>query len=410
MQQDINRKIYHDLIGPIIPVKQMIFVSGPRQAGKTTFINQVASNFDHRTYVNWEVAADRRKIIADPDFFQNIERVGSSRPAVVFDEIHKKTKWKNYLKSCYDRFGSEYKFFCAGSGRLDLFQKGSDSLAGRYFLFHVWPFTVAELAGLQKEFEDFFKDPLAPCSVSDLEKTQKIWQRLLDKSGFPDPYLSVAPSFQALWQQNYQNQLLREDVPSLTRIEKIDQLEALMYFLPSKVGNPLSINNLAKDLGVAFETVKNWLSVFERMFLVFRISPWSAKLPRAVTKEQKLYLFDYTLIEDEGSRFENMVAMELWRAVHSWNERGLGKFKLCFARNRDEKEVDFLICNKNKPWLLIETKLSDESATKSARLIQSALKVPLVQLIQSDGVWKETRLADQRVLVCTASKWLASLP
>ena len=114
-------------------------MAGPRQVGKTTLAQNIARSFVNSVYFNWDIPDHRIRLINNPAFFEEIERKDASTPLVVFDEIHKSRDWKNYLKGVYDQFHQEYQFLISGSGRLDTYQKGGDSLAGRYYLFHLWP-------------------------------------------------------------------------------------------------------------------------------------------------------------------------------------------------------------------------------------------------------------------------------
>ena len=152
-------------------------------------------------------------------------------------------------------------------------------------------------------------------------------------------------------------------------------METLFYLLPSKVGSPLSIPSLSRDIKVSYNSIRAWLSVFERFFLVFSISPWTKKISRAVQKERKYYLWDSPRINNAAARFENMVALELYRAVSSWNELGFGSFSLHFIKNRDQQEIDFLIADAGRPFIMIEAKLNDDQPTTAFRKFQKILNI-----------------------------------
>jgi len=139
--------------------------------------------------------------------------------------------------------------------------------------------------------------------------------------------------------------------------------------------------SLSRDIHVSFDSVRNWIEIFENFFMVFRIAPWAKKISRAITKEKKLYLFDYGGIDSHAAKFENMVALDLFRAVSNWNDLGLGSFSLHYLRNRDKEKVDFLISNNHNPLLLIESKLSDDHPSKSLIKFQKVLNIPAVQLV-----------------------------
>ncbi len=105
-----------------------------------------------------------------------------------------------------------------------------------------------------------------------------------------------------------------------------------------------------------------------------------------------------------------MVALELSRAIHTWNEYGYGRFALHYLRNKDKQEVDFLISEQNKPVLLVETKLSDDALAKNLANFQDILHIPAVQLVQKENVFKYLKNGQDKVLIVTAHQWLSSLP
>ena len=166
----------------------MVFIAGPRQAGKTTLTQILAEDFTNSLYFNWDILEEKRKLIENPSFYEEVKRNDNSVPLIIFDELHKYSNWKNYLKSVYDRDKDNYNFIVSGSGRLDMYQKGGDSLAGRYFIFYLWPFTLAELAGNNLPFEQFMSNPIEVRSCPN--ETQPVWNKLSQFSGFPDPYLN----------------------------------------------------------------------------------------------------------------------------------------------------------------------------------------------------------------------------
>ncbi|MFO7535376.1 MAG: ATP-binding protein [Kiritimatiellia bacterium] len=386
-----------------------MLLAGPRQCGKTTLSNLIGESFPNRLYFNWDVPSDKRKLMANPDFFEALPRVDASRPLVVLDEIHKYRHWKNYLKGAYDRFHKDYLFLVTGSGRLDAYQKGGDSLAGRYDLFHLWPLTLAELGGQQAAPEAFFASPLA-VTQSDHAALRASWDRLAAFSGFPEPYLTAKPAAYRRWSAGYHRQLIREDIRDMTAIRTVDQVETLFYLLPSRIGSPLSITGLAEDLKVAYNTVAQWLSVFERVYLIFSVKPWTASIARSIQKERKIYLLDYALIEDPAAKFENMVALELMRAVSSWNDLGLGNYELHFVRDKEKREVDFLIVERRKPVLLVEAKLSDESPSPALMRFQRQLKAPAIQLVRDAKQYRLLHNEEERMLIAPPWRWLPRLP
>ena len=406
----LKRKLYINLWESLSSEKQMIFLSGPRQVGKTTLAKFIARSYSNKYYFNWDIISNKKLLIKDPAFFQHINRVDSTKPIVILDEIHKYKQWKNYLKGIYDQFKNEYVFLVSGSGRLDTYQKGGDSLAGRYFKFHLFPFTIAELSRENRDFSSFISNPLKKFDINKSQSTKKIWNALFNTGGFPEPFIKGTKAFLNRWSLNYYHQIVREDIRDVSDIRRINSLDLLFSLLPSKVGSPLSINNLAQDTQTAFDSIKSWLALFESFYLIFRISPWTKKVSRAILKEKKLYLFNYTEIQDKGSMFENMVALELFRAINNWNDYGFGRFTLHFIRNKEKEEVDFLIADNKNPVLLVEAKFSDEAVSKSLLRFQNDLGIPAVQLVNNENIYRYFKNGKNNILVVTAHQWLSSLP
>jgi predicted AAA+ superfamily ATPase len=406
----IPRSIYSSIWEQLAAEKAMVFMAGPRQVGKTTLARSIAEPFTNKLYFNWDVVTDRARLAKDAYFFKNMERRDDSKPIVILDEIHKYRDWKNYLKGVYDGFHREYHFLIAGSGRLDTYRKGGDSLAGRYAMFRLWPLTLAELVSDRREtLEAFWDNPLAVAPDRN-DAAGQAWGRLRNFTGFPEPYARARHPSYRRWSTSYASQLIREDIRDLTAIRLIGDVETLFALLPERVGSSLSFQSLSEDLKVSYNTVRNWVETLERFFLVFSITPWTRKVARAIHKARKTYLFDYGRIENPALRFENMIALELFRAVNTWNDLGLGSFGLHFVRTKEGLEVDFLVTNNRKPLLLVEAKAKDAVVPKALRKIQSQLRVPAVQVLDQGDTFRRHANGDQAVLVVPATMWLPRFP
>lgn len=172
----------------------------------------------------------------------------------------------------------------------------------------------------------------------------------------------------------------------------------------------MSLPSLARDLKLAYTTVQSWLDILERFYLTFTLTIWTERIARAIQKERKVCLFDVPRAKDPAARFENQVALELWRAVSCWNSMGAGDFSVHFIRNKEHQEVDFLVANDHEPVLLVETKLADERPSESLLKIQRALRIPAVQLVRRARTFRAYRNDTLPVLVAPACCWLAALP
>ncbi|MGH9323929.1 MAG: ATP-binding protein, partial [Vicinamibacteria bacterium] len=315
--------------------RKMVFVGGARQVGKTTLALDLLSS--PRGYMNWDVPEHRERIL---------KRELPPTSTWVFDELHKYRAWRNYLKGLYDAPRREKKrILVTGSARLDLYRRGGDSLQGRYHYLRLHPFSVAEL-GLQ--------------SASD-------FRDLLELGGFPEPFLGGSKREASRWSREYRTRLIREDVVSLEQVHDLGGLELLMLRLPELVGSPLSINALREDLNVSHKTASHWIAIFERLYAVFRLSPFGAPRIRAVKKEQKHYHTDWSLVRERSLRFENLVASHLLKWVHFEMDSQGRDLELGYFRDVTGREVDFIVTEERKPILLIESKWSDAEPSPHLR-------------------------------------------
>lgn len=380
---------------------RFLLLAGPRQVGKTTLAKAWV---ERGSYFNWDIDEDRESILTNI-FNKKVEIM--ARGKVVLDEVHKYARWKAALKGLYDRQLQDLRFVVTGSARLDTYQKGGDSLLGRYEYLRVHPLTLGELREAKvKEPPKTPSNWMALGAISWIE-AENILQKLEVRSGFPDPYFSKDHRRYNRWSNLRKNQLLKEDVRDLSNIQMISLLEHLILLLPERVGSPLSINSLREDLRVNHETVSRWIELLERLYYVFRISPFSNRVSRALRNEQKLYFWDWAQNEDEGKRFENLVASHLLKSVHLWTDLGYGAYDLRYIRNKEKKEIDFLITLGTRPVAAIECKLSDESPSDSWRAFDSVIgSVPRFQVVRTPGV--DRRLANG-IRVVSASRFFQDL-
>ncbi len=388
---------------------KMAFVSGPRQVGKTTLAQRYQERFSQSLYLNWDSVLHQKRILTDPAFLDKENRDPSRPFLVVFDEIHKYARWKNYLKGLYDEHKNEFRFLVTGSGRLELFKKGGDSLLGRYFSVPLFPLTQGELTGrLQgvKEFKQGLQDTPRGSTADHAS-----YEQLFQFSGFPEPFTHGTVDFYNLWFTERKTLLFREDIRDASAIREISLLEHLGHLLPERIGSPLSLNALKGEVGVAFETVRDWLLLLEQFFYLFRLMPFTARLSRALRKESKAYLYDWVEIEDEGRRFENLVALHLLKAVRLWTAMGEKGINLNFVRDKEKREVDFVLSEGRRPFCLIECKAADETPSPSLVYFQKKLNVPVaVQLLHKSGVCKKMRANGATRWVISAEQWLPMLP
>ncbi len=405
----ISRTIAETISTILERYRKMVFLSGPRQVGKTTLAQTYQKKFSQSFYFNWDDLRHQKMLAKDPYFFQKQNRDPKKPFLVILDEIHKYSRWKNYLKGVYDSFKEEFLFLITGSGRLDLFKRGGDSLLGRYFGVKLFPLSVGELEESFPSLADFKSRLYEVPDVS--RKAHEAYDLLFEMSGFPDPFLKADKKFYQLWFKERKSLLLREDIRNASFIREISLLEMLSHLIPERVGNPLSLNALREDVNVAFETIRDWVLLLEQFYYLFRLTPYSRRVARSLKKEAKVYLYDWVEVEDHGSRFENLVALHLWKAVHIWQDQGEESVMLHYLRDKDKREVDFVLVHKNNPFCLIECKAGQEELSPALIYFQKKLQVPVaIQLVHKQGVCKKMKEGDWVRWVISADRWLRILP
>jgi len=374
--------------------RQMRFIAGPRQCGKTTIAKKkLLSAETERLYYNWDRKEIRSRYRKEGDFLgaDILDYEKESIKWTCLDEIHKYPGWKNILKDFFDTHEDSVNFIITGSARLDMFRKSGDSLAGRYFLFRLNPLILSEVLGHRlkailpgKNAKDYIENNLAGKGEAEEEITQ-----LLRYSGFPEPFLTSTGVFHKKWQESYSERIVKEDLRDLSHIHNLEKVMELIYFLPGRIGSPLSINSLREDIEVNYRTVQNYLRYLELSYVTFTLSPYSQNRKALVKKEKKVYFYDWTAVANDAIRFENYLAVELKARIEIWNDTTEDRYTLRYVRNRDGRETDFLIIKNESPWLLLEAKLKKDVIARHHFTHSEFLgNIPIVQVTREPGVIK----------------------
>lgn len=332
----------------------MAFVSGPRQVGKTTACREVSDY-----YLNWDNLDDRRQLLAGPASIATaigIERLRAKLPVAVLDELHKYSKWKGLLKGLFDTYGDRAKWIVTGSSRLDVFRRGGDSLMGRYLLYRVHPWSVAEC--LHIDIPE--KAIRAPQEINAAD-----WVALCEHGGFPEPFLKRDVRFSNRWRTLRHEQLSKEDLRDVTRVQDLGAIEVLMRILEERSGQQLVYSNLAVEISVSVDTIRRWVDLLGRLHFGFLVRPWFKNVTKSLRKEPKWFLRDWSGVSDAGAKAETMVACHLLKAVEGWTDLGLGKFELRYLRDKLKREVDFIVVRDGKPWFLVEVKKSEQKLSSA---------------------------------------------
>jgi hypothetical protein len=388
----------------------MAFIAGPRQVGKTTLAKSMIPNLEPAiNYFNWDVAEHRKTLLKEV-FSGKTDLKDARRKLIVFDEIHKYPRWKNTLKGLFDMNEPDTHWIVTGSAALNVYRKGQDSLLGRCFSYHLSPLSVAEIAGggnvRSVSPDDIITRQFEVSSPELLE----IFSVLMNMGGFPEPFLKGEKSFLTRWRTTRLERIINQDLSKTEHLKNLPLVENLMLLLPERVGSPLSVNSLREDLEVHHATVKHWIELLERVFYGFTIRPYFRKLSRSLKKEPKWYLWDWSEITDEGLRFENMVAVHLLKYVNFVNDSGLGNLSLHYVRDKEKREVDFLICKDRKPEVLIECKLKDKNVHEALAYYGEILNPKrIIQLVAENMSPLSIHKNSKPIEILPAATFLAGL-
>lgn len=364
IQKDLNRK--------------MVFVGGPRQCGKTTMAKNILDQNRVGLYLNWDDDEDRSIILK--------KKWATSDRLLIFDELHKFRRWKTWIKGLFDKSDKLHQILVTGSARLDLYRRGGDSLMGRYHYWRLHPFTLCERPeGIA--LEDGF-------------------DRLLRLGGFPEPFLQNDEREARRWRRERLEKVIKDDLRDLEAIRDVSGIMMLLDLLRERVSGPIVVSNLAENLHVASKTVRHWIDLLERMYVIFVVRPYTGKLSRAVSKPLKIYFYDNAdVIGGNGPKFENLVATHLLKRLQFLEDRDGFRYELAYIRDKEKHEVDFVVLKERKVEQLIEVKWNDETCSSGIKYFNAKLK-PSLQSIQLVRTLKRS-FHSHEIAIEPALDWLA---
>lgn len=334
--------------------KKMVLLVGPRQSGKTWLAKAVATHYSNPLYLNYDSKLDRDIMLREA-WMPKVD-------LLIFDELHKMPEWKNYLKGIFDTKADHLHLLVTGSARLDVFKQVGDSMAGRYFLHHLLPFSPAEFMA---------------CGVFNYDL-----EALIERSGFPEPFLAENAVDAERWRARYVEDMIGIDVLDFENITHLRAFKATFNILRYKVGSPVSYASIAEDIQISPTTVKKYMDVLEALYLIFRVTPYSKNIARSLLKEPKIYFFDPGLVlSGDGARLENFVAVSLFKHVMAKCDYAEA-YQLHYLRTKDQEEVDFALIREDRILQIIEVKSTDASLSKSLYNFHKKYQLPAVQLVQ----------------------------
>ncbi len=372
MERYLKKAISNDLN------KKIILITGPRQVGKTTLSKDLVKDGE---YLNYDNVADRKKIHKSDLNFDNTN--------YILDELHKMKNWKRWLKGHFDTRKKKNVILVTGSAKIETYKKMGDSLAGRYYQYRLFPLDVKEI-------------------VNNLKiKADVAVESLLELSGFPEPFLSGSKNEYRKWQKTHLDIILRQDLLETESVLHIKSAELLIELMTERVASPISYNSLREDIGTDDKSIKRWCNLLEDIYVMFKIQPYFTRVQSSIKKAPKYYFFDIPRVVNAGARFENLIALSLYKEINYRNDSMGENYSLHYMRNKSQKEVDFVVCSNKKPVAMLEAKLSDNNLANAFAIFQKQTgDIPKYILVKN--LKKNTTLKDGTKVVA-AAEWLSEM-
>ncbi|MBU1509895.1 ATP-binding protein, partial [Myxococcota bacterium] len=325
----------------------VVLLHGPRQCGKTTLTRHVGELHDYR-YLSFDDDVQRRAAQFDPVGF-----VAELPDRVILDEIQRVPELFTSIKAAVDARRQPGRFILTGSANVLLIPRLADSLAGRMELLRLHPLAQAELAGgstdfLTTLFQGRFRTGPAGARMG------RLLAERMAAGGFPAALTRSSARRQAAWYRDYAETLVQRDIRELARISALDAIPRLLTLAAGQTARLLNVSELAGPFAVSRTTIREYVTLLSRIFLLEELPPWHSNRLSRLVKTPKLHLGDTGLAcallgvdadalwQDRslfGQLLETFVHQELRRQA-SWSDTGVTFFHY---RDKDQVEVDLVL-------------------------------------------------------------------
>lgn len=369
--QKIARKLFNDL-KKHLEFKEISLIVGPRQSGKTTLMLELKSFLEQKKektiLLNLDFEADKIFFESQESMLKKLDlEFGRGKGYVFIDEIQRKGDAGLFLKGLYD-MNLPYKFIVSGSGSLELKEKIHESLAGRKRLFELGTVSF-------EEFVDFKTNYRYNCRVKEFfklenDKAATFLKEYLNFGGYPRVILEQEISEKIKIINEIFRSYIEKDIAYLLNIDRVDAFSMLIKILASQPGQIVKYSKLAKDIGVAVATVKNYIWYAEKTFSIKMIKPFFKNKRKEITKSPSVYFYDLGLMnfsiglfgnlnqaEQLGFVFQNFIANRLGEKIQGT------AVDLGYWRTLGGAEVDFVL-NDSRTVIPVEVKYSELKDTE----------------------------------------------
>jgi uncharacterized protein len=385
---------YHDqVLREHLARARTVIVGGPRRVGKTAACSALSPKF-----LDWNDVADRLIILRGPETI--IKHLGLERPrereaTVVIDNLQGHRNWKGLLRNLSTRYGARLRLVVT---TLDAPRGPRSGLPVNAQVLRMHPWSVGECARTVPT-----DSPVkTPATISDAE-----WAALLEHGGFPEPFTKRDPRFTRRWYAKRQQELLESDLLKFASVRDPAVVQMLALRLAERSATPLVHSDLSRELGVTVETIRRWMDVLVGLQYGFRVRPWFTRVPKALRKEPKWFLRDWSGVTDPLARGRTFVACHLLKAVEGWTDLGFGQFELRYVRDKLKREVDFLVLRDRRPWFIVAV-ANGEALSPALRHFQDCTRARHAFQVVLDGPFSLTDCFEQTEPVAVSARTLLS--
>ena len=329
----INRLISKSIV-EYLEYFPVLVLLGARQVGKTTLIKHIAKKKDDVIFLDLEKESDRLKLTnAELYFNQHGDKL------ICIDEVQYMPQLFQKLRYVIDENRRNGRFLLLGSASRDIIQHSSESLAGRVFFMDMRPFVWQEIK-YHKKIEEY-------------------WWR----GGFPDSVLAISDKASQLWRRGFIRTFLERDIPQMGFNIPANTLLRMWTMLAHIQGQVINTSQLGKSLGASHTTMRNYLDLLERTFIIKQLKPFEANVKKRLVKAPKVYIRDTGLLHEllNIESFENLLGNPVigasWETMVIENITAqLPDWEHYYYRTHAGSELD-LVCKKGNQLLAFECKV-----------------------------------------------------
>lgn len=402
----IKRELLVDL-NAHLSKKEITFIIGPRQAGKTTLMLLLKDYLNKKgaktLFMNLDIESDKQFFTSQSNLIQKIKlEIGSQGGYVFIDEIQRKEDAGIFLKGIYD-MSLPYKFIVSGSGSVELKEKIHESLVGRKRIFELSTLSFDEFVNFKTNNK--YENKLAEFFSVDKEKTIEFLKEYLNFGGYPRVVLEeLLEEKKKIMNEIYQSYLER-DISYLLRIKKTEDFTNLVRILASQIGNLYNASEISRTLGISQKTVKDYFWYLQKTFIIHKVTPYFKNIRKEITKSPVFYFYDLGLRNYATGAFGNMVSPQEMGMVFENFIFSMMKEKfqntsteIHFWRTKDGAEVDFVI-DSGREQFPVEVKYRDLIKPEISRSYRSFVEKyrPKKSFIVNLGLEEELTLGSTEV-------------